>query len=115
MVRQRGEVGPALWAMGIVLESQTCIGSSGLGFRCRRWLPILFSVVFLGATAFCSVRAGMWSGAWRPSAVALFLASINSGGIGNVVGCAGRRSGLESVAEKVRVRVIAKGERLESL
>jgi hypothetical protein len=47
--------------------------------------------------------------------VALFLASINSGGIGNVVGCAGRRSGLESVAEKVRVRVIAKGERLESL
>lgn len=26
MVRQRGEGGPALWAMGIVLESQACIG-----------------------------------------------------------------------------------------
>jgi hypothetical protein len=46
--------------------------------------------------------------------VAPFLVSINSEGIGNVVGCAGRRSELESVAEKVRVRVVAKRGRLES-
>ena len=45
--------------------------------------------------------------------MAPFLAGINSDGIGNVVGCAGRGGGLESVVEKVRVGVIANGERLE--
>lgn len=89
MVRQRGEGGPALWAMGIVLESQACIGVKWAWISLPALL-ILFSVGFLRATAFYNVRAGMWTGAWGPSAVAPFLAGINSDGISNVVGCAGR-------------------------
>jgi hypothetical protein len=99
--------------------NRNCVRVAGLHWVKWAWislpaLVILFSVGFLGATAFCSVRAGMWTGAWRPSVVAPFLVSINSEGIGNVVGCAGRRSELVSVAEKVRVRVVAKRGRLES-
>ena len=113
-MRPRGEGGVALWALGNVLESRTCIGVKWAWISLPALL-ILLSFGFLAATTFCSLRAEMWTGAWRSSAVAPFLAGMNSDGAGSIVGSTGRKSGLESVAKKVHIRVIAKEERLEVL
>jgi len=61
MMRQRGERGPALWAVGNVLESRTCIGWKWARISLPALL-ILLSVGFLAVTTFCSQHAGMWTG-----------------------------------------------------
>ncbi|CZR54543.1 uncharacterized protein PAC_04427 [Phialocephala subalpina] len=112
MMRQRGDGGMEMWAVGDVLESRACIGVKWAWMALPAVL-ILLSVGFLGATAVCIVRVGMWTGAWRTSAVAPFLVGINSCGGDVVIGWDGRKSGMDVEAKKLNVKVIAREEGLE--
>ncbi|KAL9619902.1 MAG: hypothetical protein Q9160_005549 [Pyrenula sp. 1 TL-2023] len=117
IVRQRGDSGPDRWAFGHVLESRTCVGVKWAWLSLPALLVVL-SIAFVIATAVHASRAGMWTGAWKSSAVAPIILAVNgsSGTADHIPSVGGAKSywktELEWAAKHLCARVSAKEGRL---